>query len=159
VIVVADSSVVLNLCCIDQGDLLPRLFGRVVAPAAVREEFERLAARERRFHTLAFPSWIELRADPSSLPGGSESLDAGERASIALALEIHANAVLIDERQGRQLAQSLGLTTVGVLGILIQAKRGKLIAAVRPEILRLRSQAGFWLSAEVEAKALLLAGE
>jgi predicted nucleic acid-binding protein len=43
VIVVADTSVLLNLCRIGQVELLARLFHEVVIPLEVAAEFERLA--------------------------------------------------------------------------------------------------------------------
>jgi len=44
VIVVADTSVLLNLALVGQIQLLRSLFGTVVIPVAVKDEFERLAA-------------------------------------------------------------------------------------------------------------------
>jgi len=43
VIVVTDTSVVLNLAWLREDRLLAELFGSVLAPPIVREEFERLA--------------------------------------------------------------------------------------------------------------------
>jgi uncharacterized protein len=43
-------------------------------------------------------------------------LDLGEAAALTLAAEIHADAVLIDERRGHDVAVQLGLRTIGILG-------------------------------------------
>ena len=48
-IVVADTSVVLNLCCVRQERLLSALFGRVLVPTEVAAEFRRLAGVDVRF--------------------------------------------------------------------------------------------------------------
>ena len=42
-IVVADTSVILNLCRVRHEHLLPALFGRVLIPTEVASEFSRLA--------------------------------------------------------------------------------------------------------------------
>lgn len=46
-IVVADTSVILNLCCVGQAHLLPALFHEVWIPDEVRIEFERLSLTSR----------------------------------------------------------------------------------------------------------------
>jgi len=53
---------------------------------------------------------LEIKA-PQSTPADL-SLDAGEREAIALALELGAERLLMDERQGREAAQALGLKVV-----------------------------------------------
>jgi predicted nucleic acid-binding protein len=51
-----------------------------------------------------------------------------------LALETHARLVILDDRPARRLAQSLGLTVIGTLGILLAAKQRQLIATVQPSL-------------------------
>jgi uncharacterized protein len=46
-------------------------------------------------------------------------LDAGEAHAIALALELQADDLLIDERLGRQEAVRVGISIIGILGILL----------------------------------------
>mgnify|MGYP001767929126 CR=1 FL=1 len=48
-------------------------------------------------------------------------LDGGESEAIALAIELSADLILIDERKGTEAARRLGLTTIGVLGVLLEA--------------------------------------
>ena len=83
----------------------------------------------------------------------------GEAEAIALATELKADIVLIDEQEGRQLASKAGLAVTGVLGVLLRAKRKGEIAAVKPEIDLLRSKARFFVSPLLEAKVLVAAGE
>ena len=86
-------------------------------------------------------------------------LHRGEAEAIALASEMSADMVLIDEREGRQIAIKAGLSVTGVLGILLRAKKMGMIDAVKPEILSLRRRARFFLSASLEARVLASAGE
>ena len=50
------------------------------------------------------------------------TLDQGESEAISLAVNRHAEILLIDEREGRETARGLGLRLTGTLGILMRAK-------------------------------------
>jgi len=54
-------------------------------------------------------------------------IGAGERAAISLALSIHADLILIDERKGTQAALERGLEVAGTLGVLQRAARQGLV--------------------------------
>ena len=160
-IVVADTSVVINLCCVGQGDLLRLLFGEVLVPPAVASEFARLASSVPRFAGLTLPKAIRQQA-PATLPvllRSAIGLDPGEAAALALAVEIHADVVLLDERRGREAASQLGLRTIGILGLLLQAKSAGFLAAIQPILDDLRREAGFWMAEPLRQQVLRLAGE
>jgi len=110
VIVVADTSVLLNLCCVGQGGLFCQLFQEVVIPPAVAAEFARLAGSAGPFAGLKLPDGIRQQSPILLLPvvRSATGLDAGEAAALSLAVEIHADAVLIDERRGPRLPFNLG---------------------------------------------------
>lgn len=75
----------------------------------------------------------------------SRELDKGEAEAIALALELGADQVLIDERRGRRIAARLNLRYTGILGILVEAKNRGLISEVKPLLDALIDRAGFGL--------------
>jgi uncharacterized protein len=160
-IVVADTSVLLNLALIGEIDLLHNLFGSVIAPQAVHDEFARLAATSGRFAGLSMPSWVNLQgvSDSALVTQLRATLDEGESEAIALAIEIHAEAVLMDETEGRCLAQARGLRTIGIVGILIQARHVGLVSELGPLFLSLRERAKFRLSAKIMNEALIACGE
>jgi uncharacterized protein len=160
-IVVADTSVILNLRCVGQDDLLPTLFHEVWIPDEVRLEFERLSRHQPRFQALELPAWAQIKAAapvPARL-ATMPNLHAGETAALALALESHADAVLMDESAGRRAGQMLGLPVIGVLGVLMQAHKSGLLPEVKPVIKRLEDEAGFWLAPALVAEALRKCGE
>jgi hypothetical protein len=160
VIVVTDTSVVLNLCLLGLEDVLATLFGEVQAPPAVKEEFVRLVNVDPRFASLIFPSFIILRAPRAIHPLVSNPrLDRGECEALSLAAEIQAARVLMDERAGRAAATKLGLQCIGVLGILIEARRRNLISSLTPQLDRLQTEARFWFSPSLRIQVLQLAGE
>ena len=160
-IVVADTSVLINLCRVNQGSLLRKLFYEVVIPPAVAMEFARLAAAVPRFTGLSLPDGIRQQTPAALLPAVRDAigLDAGEAAALSLAVEIHADAVLVDERRGHEVAQTLGLRTIGVLGILLRAKTERLLPAVSPVLDALQREAGFWVSESLRKEVLRVAGE
>lgn len=86
-------------------------------------------------------------------------LDAGEANAIALALELQADDLLIDERLGRQEAVRLGLSIIGILGILLVAKQRSLIPQVQPVMDALINKAGFRVSTQLYQRVLALAKE
>lgn len=160
-IVVADTSVILNLCCIQREYLLRTLFGRVLIPNQVAAEFDRLAGAEPRFTGLSLPVWIEVMPAPQPFPPAvlQANLDIGESAAIALSLEQKADVLLIDESLGREVAAQLHLRTIGILGILLDAHQRKLIPGVASLLDRLEREAGFWIAPSLRVRVLKLAGE
>ena len=161
VIVVTDTSVVLNLAWLREERLLPLLFGQVLAPPIVRAEFERLARVDPRFAGVRFPSFITIEI-PAALPvelTSNDELDDGEIAALALALERGIRNVLIDETAGRAAAIALGLRPSGLLGLLVEAKSRGLVSAVLPLLDRLRNEAGFRVSDPLRIRIAIDAGE
>lgn len=160
-IVVADTSVILNLCFLRQESLLPALFGTVHAPPEVEAEFLRLAAVDTRFMGQEFPSYIQRTAPRTKAHPWAESpvLHVGEIAALSLALELRADLVLMDEAEGRAAATALNLTTMGLLGILVEARQRTLIPSVAPLLDRLQKEACFWMAPSLRNSILRLAGE
>ena len=160
-IVVTDTSVVLNLCCLKQEKLLSDIFGTVIAPSAVAGEFQRLASIDRRFLDLTFPTFVRIMDPTKVAPSlvGNQKLHAGEIDALSLAVEQKADAVLMDESAGRAAAAGLGLHCVGILGILIQAKITGLVAVIGPLLDELQSKAGFWIAPSLKQRVLDIADE
>jgi hypothetical protein len=86
-------------------------------------------------------------------------LGPGETGAIDLALEINADLLLIDEKQSREVARRHGLAVGGLLGELLHAKRHRWISSLKPEIVLLRNEARFFISAEIERLILNESGE
>jgi predicted nucleic acid-binding protein len=160
-IVVADTSVILNLCRMQHEYLLQRLYNRVLIPVPVAGEFTRLSKTHSRFSGLALPHWIEILPAPKSFPAEviQAQLDVGESAAIALCLEQKADALLVDELLGREVATRLRVRTIGILGILMDARNQKLISSVKVLLERLEKEANFWIAPNLKNRVLQLAGE
>lgn len=87
------------------------------------------------------------------------SLDVGEAEAIALAEEVKADIVLIDEMAGREAARIRGFKVLGTLGLLVRAKQSGLHPSVNPLIDRLRGELNFFISDELRRAILRQAGE
>lgn len=137
-IVVSDTSSICYLILIGEVEVLPLLFGRVIIPPSVRDELTAPGAPEEvRAWIDSSPEWLEVqpvRSVPSSITPG---LHAGERDVLALANELGADLVILDDGAARKKAADLGLSFTGLLGILDRAARKQLIDLKRA-IRRLR---------------------
>ncbi len=85
-------------------------------------------------------------------------IDLGEAEVIALAVELGASRVLLDDQDARRSARLYGLQPMGTLGLLLEAKHRELLPAIRPEIERL-AQTNFYFSAALIKEILQAAGE
>ena len=102
---------------------------------------------------LASHSWpiIQPGAIPSPLAGAL--IGAGERQAIAIA-KAQVIPLLIDDSDARHLAEHLGVTTTGSLGVLVQAYRRRLLSDIElDEILAtIESRTDIWISPELCAR-------
>jgi len=86
------------------------------------------------------------------------SVDKGEATSIALALETPNSILIIDEKKGRGLAQSLQLEIIGTLKVLLLAKQKGIITSVKPLLVEL-DHYNFRFSKLLVKEVLIEAGE
>lgn len=119
-LVVADCSPIRYLVVIDAIEVLPHLYDSVVIPQAVLAELTHPHAPAKvRAWASALPAWTDVRA--ASRVELADVLDSGEAEAIALAKELNAQFVLIDERAARRHAQNEGLLVAGTVSVLEQA--------------------------------------
>lgn len=152
-IVISDTSCISNLLSVGQESLLARLFGEVLMPPAVEQEL-------LRFHT-GLPTFLKraVPSDQARLSRLCQELDPGEAEAICLASELRADRLLIDESVGRRVALREGLSIIGLVGVLVLAKRSGILAAVGPVLQRLENDAGFRLAPSLKLDALRAVGE
>jgi predicted nucleic acid-binding protein len=140
-------------------DLLAQLYGRVLVPAAVRQELQQGATLGIDLPTLENLSWVALvAADEESLARVSDKLGAGERAVIALGLTKTEPLLILDDAEARGHAKKHGLRITGTLGVLLKSKQTGGIVVMSP-LLDALEQAGFFLDRATRLHVLALAGE
>jgi predicted nucleic acid-binding protein len=147
-IVIADTTPLNYLVLIDRVEILPQLYGRVVIPPAVWQEFQQPETPETVRGWLARkPAWLEIRGVQKSLEPALGNLGAGEREAIALAEELRADRLILDDRDARRAATRRNLTVIGTLGVLIEAAERGLVNF--PDAIARLQQTTFYVSHEV----------
>jgi len=146
---VSNTSCLIALEAIGQLDLLPQLYHEVLIPLAVATEWGTPA-----------PAWLKVQALSNLALAQALRLQVGpgEAEAIALAVEIGASRLILDDQRARRVATSLQVTITGTIGLVLRAKQQGFVALVRPILDRLRA-AGFWLSDGLYQQAVQLAGE
>jgi len=128
-LIVSDTSPILNLVAVERLELLRDLYGWIVIPPAVSAELHANGI----FLTADWVEVIEPR-NRAAVDGLRAELDAGESEAIVLAQQLKASLLLMDERLGRRAAIQLGLDVTGLLGILAEGKKRGLISFMRPSV-------------------------
>ena len=158
-VVIANTTPIIALALIGKLDLLKQLYGEIIIPIDVQAEVLSGGTTGVGVAELQRSSWIRVTTltDPTRADLLSD-LDRGEAEVIALAQELNAGLIIIDERLARQHAKRLGLKLTGTLGILLESKQKGLVAAVKPLVDQLL-QGGIRLGDALIAETLRLAGE
>lgn len=120
-VVITNTSPLNYLVLTDHAQLLPLLYGAIIAPEAVLAELSHPAAPGAvRAFAANPPVWLLVRhvrrVDSTLAP-----LGAGEREAISLAVELPADVLLIDERAGRRAALNRWVTVAGTIAVLEKA--------------------------------------
>jgi uncharacterized protein len=159
--IVSNSTPLINFAAIRRLDILQMLFGTVTIPPAVEQE---LLERGHQY-----PSMTEIKRATFIIKQDiynvmmrdtlTFDLDIGEAEAITLALEQKATLLLLDEIAGRMKAEAYGLTFVGSIGCLLEAKHRGIIPAVKPLLDAMQQEARFWINPRLYRRILAEQGE
>jgi predicted nucleic acid-binding protein len=160
VAVVSDTSPIRALAHLGKLALLQTLYPQLLVPPAVVKELS-LPTRTAPAVDISLFRFIQVQSpqDAIRVQQFEEYLDPGESEALVLALEVKAEVVLMDEYDGRAAAKQLGLVVIGALGVLLRAKRDGLVPAVRPLMDSLQDELAFFISPQLRAEVLTVAGE
>jgi uncharacterized protein len=161
VTIISNASPLINLARIGKLDLLQQLYGEITIPEQVWREVVVEGVGQPGADEVKAAAWIRRRAVVNTplVRSLQQELDAGEAEAIALALEMGAELLLMDERLGRESARHLGVHYSGLIGVLVEAKRKGFINHLKPLLDALRDVAGFRMSAELYHRVLEDSGE
>ena len=161
--VISDTSAITNLAAIHNLQLLLQLYSQVMIPEAVYRELADIEPPVPGTLEVQRASWLEVREivnrEVVERLQDEVRLDSGESEVIALALELNADLLLIDERRGRAKADRLGVRITVLLGILVEAKQKNLIVAVKPLIDKLIAKSEFRVSSALYSQILNVVDE
>lgn len=161
--VVVNSSPIIALSMLSKLDLLWDLFDEVFVPAAVYDEVtdknatknigsEELADAVLNQYVIVHHSEYALEAHHSS------RLHKGELEVVSSAKDLGIDLLVIDDYLARKFAESQGFMTIGVVGILLLAKKMGRIEEVKTYLDRLIAE-GYYLSTKIYLEVLARAGE
>lgn len=156
--VISNATPLVALSSIGKLTLLRDLYGEILIPQAVYEEFV-ATQKITRQTSLDKSAWIKVK--PLVNPRDVlvyVGLDRGESEVLTLANEQSARLVIIDEKRARRYAERLGLSVTGTIGILLTAKRWGFLPTVSPLLHQLLAQ-GIFLSPNLITQTLQDAGE
>jgi predicted nucleic acid-binding protein len=148
--IVSNTSPIINLSKINRLDLLEKLYRKIIIPGAVFKEL--IVKGHYKENIPAIKSLIDnkiidvLEVQSNALVIALEKdLDPGESEAIALAVEINAELVILDERDARETAEIYNLKKTGFIGILMKAKKEGFIDSVK-KYLDQAIERGFWIN-------------
>ena len=132
--VVVDATPIIALASLGRLTLFRDLYRQVLVPEAVRRELVGGGRRAGSAEDLSAAPWIQIRRlrEPfrSRLP---EDLHRGEAEVLALAQEVDARLVIMDDRLGRREAARRGLSVTGTVGVLLAIYLSKKLRALALE--------------------------
>jgi predicted nucleic acid-binding protein len=121
-IIISDTGPLHYLILIDEAELLEEQFGRVIIPHAVLEELQHEKTPEKvKSWVNSRPEWVEVKTPSIVLLDLDRALGAGEREAIALAIELGADALLLDDRRAIREATKRNMPAITTLNILAKA--------------------------------------
>lgn len=150
--IIADSSPLISLAIIDQLELLPQLYERVIVPTAVWDEVTLQGAGLPGAQAVSQIQWFEIQTpEKVAIEPFSMLIDRGEAEAIAIAQSISNSIVLLDDAKARRVAERLGVARIGTLGILRRAKNAGLITEIKEYIELLQINGIYMRQSLVEA--------
>jgi predicted nucleic acid-binding protein len=160
VIVVIDSTVLIGLAKLGKIPLLKQIFSKVSIPEEVFKEVVERGKDKIGSKLIMESRWIETKAvkDKTQVSFLMGSLDRGEAEVLALARELEANLILLDEEKARKSAVIAGFNVMGLLGLFNLSKNMGLVDEVRPLVDELLIKK-FRISDKVIEETLRRAGE
>ncbi|MDL1944937.1 DUF3368 domain-containing protein [Chloroflexi bacterium CFX2] len=155
---VADAGPLIFLAKLGRLDLLAGDDIRV--PAAVMVEISAKADEACKQIEQAADAWLKVQevGNREIVQMLLADLDLGEAEVIALAKEINADSILLDDLDARRFARRVGLSTIGTIGILLAARLQGKITSLREEIDRLQTH-GFRISKALMEEVVKASGE
>lgn len=125
--IVSDATALIVLAKLSHTELLKSLFTSVIIPHHVKKEI--LQKNDYDLSVWDDSFFIVSNVSDISLLGSLELfLDKGESEAITLAKELSL-PLLIDEKKGRKIAQTMHIEVIGLVGVIIALHRHKIVSS------------------------------
>ncbi len=149
------------ICLFKSGlqNLLPGLFQEIAVPEAVMKEVTAPGKNDFPAAHLSQQQWLKtVTGIPVDLRVAAWDLGYGESEVISFALLNPSYYVVLDDREARRCAETLECKCIGTAGILVLARRRKLLPSLREAFSKLNNS-GLWLSRDLIEGLCSLEGE
>lgn len=159
--VISDTSPLSAMAKMDWLPWLEERWGKVTVPDVVWRELLKIgdAAALARLESARKSRLIDVEDAPPLSRAELGHLHSGEVAAISLALKHRAEWLIVDDGDARKAAKALGLRIIGVLGVMVWARRRGRLRRFATALEDLRNRTGFRVSAEVVGQILADLGE
>jgi len=145
-LVIADSSPIIVLIKIGHLKILPAMYGEIVIPPAVADELGSTSRPQAVKEFIASPpSWLRVVKPKHVKP--IPPLHPGETEALTLAQELHAELLLVDERNAYREAVARKINAIGTVRALEQAAEQGLLDL--KEAFDRVKQTDFWISQDL----------
>ncbi len=147
--IISDTSCFIVLSNIGELELLQKVYGQITTTPDVVFEYGQ-----------SLPDWVEINtpSDKYRQQILETQVDKGEASAIALAIEMPGSTIILDDYKARKLAEKLGITITGTIGVIVKAKLRGIIPSIKPCLDKIR-KTDFYISNELYYKAMEEAGE
>ena len=158
-LIITDAIPLIGLAKIGRLGLLRELTGELWIPRAVWLEVTAGASgRAEAGDLVSLLAGAVRDIDPVLAEKFIRQVDLGEAAAVALAIASPGCLLLIEDAEGRRVAESEGIRCIGAAGLLLRAKRAGLIASLSDDLNALRMH-GYFLGERLVRQLLVAAGE
>jgi hypothetical protein len=151
--IVCDSSTIIALERINHLWLLEKLSEEILIPHAVSEEI-----KTKRGINLPVSFRIQEAKNKLYIRQNRKNLHIGEVEAIALAKEVRADLIILDDRKARKFAEKEGLKVSGLLALIIMGKEKGIIRKVKPIVDDLKNH-NFFVGKDLYDEILKVSGE
>ncbi|HHY79604.1 MAG TPA: DUF3368 domain-containing protein [Thermoanaerobacter sp.] len=158
--VVCNTSPLIFLNSISKLDLLEKLYSEIFIPQSVYQEIEEKGYIDDIIKNIDYKLRIgkykiyevKNRIAVKSMIG---KLHEGEIEVIISCIELRADFAILDDLLARNKAQSMGINSIGTLGVLLKGFKEGYVDDVESLLDKLVSQ-GFWISEKIYGQILTL---
>jgi len=142
--VISNTTPILSFIKLNRLDILRDIYKEIIIPEAVYEELEK--GKHKYYVDFSDESWIKIFKvrNKNLINQFQDELDKGEAEAIALAIEISADLLLIDEKFGRKIAEKENIKISGTIGVLLKAKKLGIINEVKPLLYELIKKGNYY---------------
>lgn len=153
-IIISDTTPIRYLVEIEEIDNLKALFGTVIIPETVFSELQGESTPPKVVAWIkSRPAWLEVKQADLSLFTPQKKIQDGEREAIALAVEMKADYLLIDDTDAIKEAHRIKLATLRLFTIFELAAKRQLLDF--PQVVEKMRQTSFHMPpAHLIAEAL-----